>query len=76
MLTGIVKVILPAKWASALVNGDLMEYSDSELIEISTWRSNSGLLSKCVSVSDDPYFSWGNDATPMGGDCLDFAFAT
>lgn len=66
--------LLPAYWASALINDDWTGTSDEEEHEIKHWLDweQPGY---CCSVSDEEAsFHWKNDATDLGGDCLTFTF--
>lgn len=64
---------LPAYWASALINADESGMSDNDTKELNEWlaKENPG---SCVGCSDEQYFAHCNDATKLGGDCLDFYF--
>lgn len=63
--------ILPSWWASYLINSDASGLEDSELAEIDDFCKG---LGPCVDVSEEPYFSWHNDANAMGGDVAEFTF--
>lgn len=63
---------LPAYWACYLVNGDASGLEDGEQEDIDAWieSENPGDCTDC----DEPYFSWTNDATDLGGDVTDYTF--
>jgi len=73
--------MLPAHWASYLINGDATSFSlnddggDEEIAVINQIIDNIGLSP--VSCSDDPVFMKYHDARPYGVlacDCLMFTF--
>ena len=64
---------LPAYWASYLINGDDSGLTSLERKEIDCWcRGNN--VGNCLDCSEEAEFAWGNDATDLGGDVLDFTF--
>jgi len=63
--------ILPAYWASYLINGDLSGYEDSEIAEIEAFCKD---LGPCMDVTDENEFSWTNDANDLGGAVATFHF--
>jgi hypothetical protein len=65
--------ILPAYWASALINADESGMENKEIEEINAWldRVKPGY---CVGCSDNEHFAHGNDANSLGGDVLEFYF--
>lgn len=63
--------ILPEWWACYLINGDASGLEDSEIAEIDSFCEG---LGSCVDVSEEPYFSWENDANGLGGDVAEFTF--
>lgn len=65
--------ILPAYWASALINDDRSGMEDTDEKELTKWllKENPGY---CVGCSDEPYFAHRNDATNLGCDVLEFYF--
>ena len=65
--------ILPAHWAAPLINGDESGLEDRDAEQLHEWleREQPG---ECVDVSEESYFSWYNDATPLGGDVAEFTF--
>lgn len=65
--------ILPAYWASALVNGDYSGLEDPDTKQLNDWLEQTKPGS-CVGCSEEQYFSWHNDATRLGGDVLEFYF--
>lgn len=64
---------LPASWAGALINTDYsgMEYSEER--ELNDWLEYAK-PGYCIGCSEESFFSWRNDATALGGDCLEFTF--
>ena len=66
---------LPAYWASALVNGDVLGMDAQDLIYIRRWLDAHPELGACLTCSDESEFRWHHDAPEMlAGDCLDFTF--
>ena len=63
--------ILPAYWASYLINGDLSGYEDSEIAEIEALCKG---LGPCIDMTDEDEFSWTNDANNLGGAVATFHF--
>lgn len=70
-----IEYILPAHWASALVNGDKSGFSDEESEALEAWLNHEGVGS-CVDVSEDAFFSPTHDARfyVLHCDCLKFTF--
>jgi len=69
--------ILPAYWASALINADFSGYSDEELNEIEQFEidnTEENCRFTCVGCSEEEYFSWHNDANNLGDNVLEFTF--
>ena len=64
---------LPAHWSSALINADTSGMTDEEESELDSWLE-SEKPGYCVSCSEDPFFTWRNDANNLGADCLIFTF--
>lgn len=64
--------ILPARWASYLINGDDSGLEDPEIAEIDSFCEG---LGPCVNVSDENEFSWTNDANDVGGAVATFTFS-
>lgn len=64
---------LPAHWASALINNDTSGMTDKEKSELDLWLESEKPV-YCVSCSDDPFFTWRNAASNLGGECLIFTF--
>jgi hypothetical protein len=68
--------ILPAHWASALINGDESGFTDEESEALEAWLTyeNAG---SCFDVSFVPFFSSTHDARfyVLACDCLEFTFA-
>jgi hypothetical protein len=83
--------VLPAYWASYLVNGDASGLQDGEQEEIDHWvdaryvdahlsadgtHTSYKTLAGCLNVSEESHFSYWNDAnTGLGGDVLTYTFA-
>lgn len=69
----ITEYLLPAYWASALVNNDYDSLSEYEISELLEWKlkNNPGICSHC---SEESFFSKSNDVSGLGGDCLVFYF--
>jgi len=65
--------ILPAHFASYLINGDASGYTDEELTQVQQWEKGKGY---CVGTTDDtPEFRHGHDLNRnQGADCLAFIF--
>jgi len=66
--------LLPAHWASALINGDYSGLDYKEADELDAWV-RFAKPGYCVGCSDEAEFCGRNDATNLGGDCLVFTFA-
>lgn len=67
--------ILPAYWASVLINADASGYTSDELAEISEFTSTVK-PGYCVGCSETEYFAHSNDANNLGGNVLEFYFHT
>lgn len=68
------KLLLPAHWASALINGD---YTGTDDTEDEVIDEITRLFGACVDASDCPEFCRFHDASSHGvlaGDCLTFTF--
>ena len=68
-----VEMTLPSYWASYLINADSSALSENEVIVIETFRADQE-LGWCVGVSDDSWFSFGNDFDRTGGEVASFTF--
>lgn len=70
---------LPAHWTSYLINDDPSSYSldddggVAQIKQIDDWCAKEG-VGPCVDCTAEPEFKWGNDATPLGGMCLEYTF--
>jgi hypothetical protein len=73
MIVKITTYILPAHWASALVNNDRSGLSDLEEQELDMWLEDTD-PGYCVSVSDEEYFAHMNDANALPCSVLEFTF--
>lgn len=72
----ITELILPAFWASALINADLSGFSDEEESQLNQVLENY-LPGYCVACSEESEFRWRHDATSVGVlacDCLTYTF--
>lgn len=65
--------ILPARWASYFINNDASGLTDADRADIARWQDGYW-PGECMSVSDDSWFAWRNDATDMGDDVATFSF--
>lgn len=65
--------VLPAYWASYLINGDDSGISPEDKAQADSFLKRESLPVP-VSCSDEQYFSWHNDATDLGGDVLEYTF--
>jgi hypothetical protein len=72
-----VTYILPAYWASALVNADSSGLSDDDEKELNAWHEKAlkrhGTL-HCTCPDGEPYFASRNDAGTLAGDVLEYTF--
>lgn len=67
--------ILPAHWASALINDDYSGLSDSDHNEVVNFLfDNKERLGGCVDVSEDTWFAHSNDAHTLACDVATFTF--
>lgn len=64
---------LPSYWASALVNADTSGLTDKEESELNQWLEDVK-PGYCIGCSEEPFFTWRNDANNLGADCLIFTF--
>jgi hypothetical protein len=65
--------VLPAYWASYLINGDDSGINADEKDTADKFLAEQKLPMP-VSCTDEQYFKWGNDATTLGGDVLEYTF--
>lgn len=73
MLTPIIH-ILPAYWASYLINGDDSGIAASTKAQADKFLADNNLPAPC-SCSDEPWYSWRNDSgNGLGGDVLEYTF--
>jgi hypothetical protein len=74
-MKGIIKseYVLPAYWASALLNGDSSGMSEAECDDMDAWYRHE-TPGWCVDVSDEEEFAMSNDATTIGGAVATFTF--
>lgn len=68
-------LVLPACWASALINDDESGLDDAEIETISMFME-AVEPGRCVGCSDAPFFARTHDAIDFAkaGDCLEFQF--
>lgn len=72
--------VLPAHWASALINGDFSGLEDEEQHELNEWyETQSACLRpgehiECSDVSEESYFAHSCDADVLPGDVADYTF--
>ena len=64
--------ILPAYWASYLINGDASGLSNDEQAECDAWTDNNP-GGNCVDVGES-YFARSNDAGTIAGDVAEYTF--
>jgi hypothetical protein len=67
--------LLPAHWASVLINGDESGFSEDEIDELNRWYDDTK-PGNCVDVSGESEFSWSHDADGyvLACVCLTFTF--
>jgi hypothetical protein len=68
-----VEMTLPSYWASYLINADSSALSENEVTVIEMFREDQE-LGWCLGVSEDSWFSYGNDFDRMGGEVSSFTF--
>ncbi len=69
--------ILPAYWASTLINNDNSGLTDAEENEINKFvvtHREEDCMFNCIDCSNESYFASRNDANSMGGDVMEFTF--
>jgi hypothetical protein len=66
--------ILPAYWASSIVNGDDSGLEDGEREQIDAFIKKEGLEEWKEADCGEQYFSSYNDATSLGGDVCEYTF--
>lgn len=70
------KYVLPAYYASYLINGDESSLNDEELEIIREFLLNNN-LGECMDCSEDEWFQWYNDLFPnrkLGCNVMSFTF--
>lgn len=65
--------ILPAIWASYLINNDASGMSGEEVSECDFFCSNNGIVSQAVDCGEE-YFSWHSDVKNLGGNVCQYTF--
>lgn len=66
--------ILPAIYASSLINSDESGLNDEDIEELNNWLEKEQ-PGTCIGCSDESYFKWGHDMKPrQGADVLEFYF--
>jgi hypothetical protein len=68
------KFVLPAHWASYLINADATGYTDDEIFEMDAFVLRNG-LGFCTNVSEESWFHYRNDANNLGADVAEFTFS-
>lgn len=67
--------LLPAYWASSLINGDDSGLEPGEDKQIESFLEREGLEKwTCADCSSESFFSHSNDATSLGGNVLRYTF--
>jgi len=66
--------ILPAHWASYLVNNDSSGLDGSEVSDCDFFLTTNGLVGKSVSCGDTEYFSKWNDANKLAALVSEYQF--
>jgi hypothetical protein len=64
--------VLPAHFASFLVNGNSTSLELEEVSDMVAFTEKHNLLN-CIDCSEQ-YFSWRNDLNDLGGDVMEFTF--
>lgn len=70
---GFADYVLPAAWASCLVNGDASGLEPSDEVELNAFLLRETGIGPCVDCSAESFFSRHPDAG-MAGDCLSYRF--
>ena len=65
--------VLPAHFASYLINGDASSLSMDDVDAIEHFMAKRN-LSDCIDCSEDSWFAWVNDMYYIGGDVMRFTF--
>lgn len=65
--------LLPAHWASYLINGDSSGYTDEEESEIHEWETTHA-PGPCIGCGDYPEFTWRGDDGTLGADRVTYTF--
>jgi len=66
--------ILPAYWASGLINDDYSGYQSEEIAQIEHFLKAND-VKQCIDADvENSYFAHSNDANRMGGDVCVFTF--
>lgn len=73
MAIKIEEFLLPAHWASYLINGDATGYGDAELAEIDEWETMNA-PGPCIGCADFVDFCWGGDDGLVGAERTTFTF--
>jgi len=64
--------VLPAYWASALINSDMSGLKESEIQEILKFLKDNPEILTVVDCAEESYFSKYNDAGTLAGEVLDY----
>ena len=65
--------VLPAHFASYLINGDASSLNVEEVDEIEDFMTKHNLYD-CIDCSEDSWVQWNNDMNYIGGDVMRFTF--
>jgi len=70
--------VLPADWASALINNDYSSLTNSERYDMEDTLRLLGLeAARCVTTTSHTFFTYKHDALGIGGtDCLIYSFVS
>lgn len=69
--------ILPAYWASALINGDYSGMEEQDINELTAFiesNKEDNSYFSCIDVSEESYFSHRNDARTLACDVSEYTF--
>lgn len=68
--------VLPAEWASALINNDYSGLTDHEVYMLEDTLQMLGLeAARCLTTTSHTFFTYKHDALGIGGaECLTYSF--
>ena len=69
-----VNLILPAYWASALVNADYTGMEDHEIAELETWQDNNTYNSPLAVSAESEFVAYHDAPGVLPADCLTYTF--